>query len=67
MDCVVVGGGVWVWWNIIDVIVYLLVLTMHQADLFVNFRWSVKISWRMGLLEMVLLWVSSGPSQLPVH
>ena len=42
----------WVaWWNVVDVIVCFLVVV---------FWWLVKISWRMGLNRMVLLWVCSG-------
>ena len=44
---VVVG----VWWNIIDVIVCLLVLSRLCCGLPVGFGWSVKISCRMGVLE----------------
>ena len=36
------------WWN---VIVCLLVLSWLLLALFVDFRWSVKISWIMGVLE----------------
>ena len=53
-ECVVVVG---VWWNVIDVIVCLLVLTRPcctidtVCGLLVGFQWLVQISWRMGLLE----------------
>ena len=39
------------WWNFIDVIVCLFVLTCTIGGLPVGFRWSAKISWRMSLLE----------------
>ena len=68
---VVVG----VWWNVIDVIASLLVLTRLfciiaiVCGLLVGFRWSVEISWRMGLLEEqdgavvgVFLPLPSGPA-----
>ena len=45
---------VWLWCNVIDIIVYLLVLTRLcciVCGLPVGFRWSVEISSRMGLLE----------------
>ena len=54
LGCVVVVG---VWWNVIDVIVCLLVLSRLcctsgiVCGLPVGFRWSVKISWRMGVFE----------------
>ena len=54
VHCVVVVG---VWWNVIDVIECLLVLTRLcctndvVCGLPVGFQWSVEISWRMGLLE----------------
>ena len=47
----------WLWWNVIDVLVCLLVLTRLcciigiVCGLPVGFRWSVEISWRMGLLK----------------
>ena len=62
---VVVG----VWWNVIDFIVCLLVLISSigiVCRLLVGFQWSVKISWRMGLLKEQDGAVVGGPS-LPVH
>ena len=72
---VVVG----VWWNVIDVLVCLLVLTRLcciigiVCGLPVGFRWSVEISWRMGLLEEqdgavvgVFLPLPSGPASGPL-
>ena len=53
VGCVVVVG---VWWNVINVIVCLLVLTRLcctigiVCGLLVGYQWSVEISWRMGLL-----------------
>ena len=56
VGCVVVVG---VWWNFIDVIVCLLVLTSVLLALFVDFRW------RLGLLEEQDGAVVGVPSLLP--
>ena len=54
VGCVVVVG---VWWNATDIIVWLNVLSRLCCTigivfgLSVGFRWSVRISWRIGLLE----------------
>ena len=58
-------GCVIVWENGIDGIVYVLVLLRLCCDsdiLPVDFKWSDKISLRMGRNRMVLLWVCLGPS-----
>ena len=61
VDCVVV---VTVWLNVIDVIVC---IDQAVLALFVDFRWLVKIYWRMDLLEEQNVGVFCLPPQLPVH
>ena len=72
---------VWLWWgNVIDVIEHLLVLSRLcctsgiVCGLPLGFRWSVKISWRMGVFEeqdggtaVGVLWsLPSGPASGPL-
>ena len=71
VGCVVVLG---VWWNATDVIVCLWCCPGHAVlqVMFVDFWWSVEISWTTGLLEeqdgaVVGVFWTLPSGQLPVH
>ena len=62
-----------VWWNVTDVIVWLLVLSRMcctsgiVCGLPMGFWWSVKISWRMGLSPHVMWFTRSFVLLHPLH
>ena len=62
VGCVVVVG---VWWNVIIVIVRLCTSGI-VCGLLVGFQWSVKISWRMRILEGAVMGVFPASSQLSI-